>query len=82
LDEGDIDIAIMCLCMMGSNCEEYLKECNRILDHNGTLLIIESSKRWMDEDNNKLEQLVVKNKFLLKKIHNQDKFLFLEFIKN
>lgn len=47
--------------MWGSNCEDYIKEINRILEDNGILLIIEPTKRWINEDNeNKLKNLIEK----------------------
>ena len=53
--------------MMGSNCKDYIKECNRILDHNGILLIIESSKRWVDDNgSNRLENMIIDNGFTIK----------------
>ena len=82
LENGEIDIAILCLAMWVSNCHDYIKEANRILDHNGILLIIEPKKRWMNEEENKLENLILGNKFLLKKYHSKDKFMFGEFVKN
>jgi len=49
LEDGDADVAILCLAMWGSNKEEYLTEAFRLLDPNGRLIIVEPSKRWMDE---------------------------------
>ena len=49
LEDGDADVAILCLAMWGSNKEEYLTEAYRLLDPNGRLIIVEPSKRWMDE---------------------------------
>ena len=50
LEDGDADVAILCLSMWGSNKEEYLVEAHRILDPNGRLLVIEPTKRWIDQD--------------------------------
>jgi hypothetical protein len=50
LEDGDADVAILCLSMWGSNKEEYLTEAFRLLDPNGRLIIVEPSKRWMDEE--------------------------------
>ena len=36
--------------MWGSNCKEYIKEAHRILETNGTLYIIEPTKRWTNEE--------------------------------
>ena len=53
LEDGDADVAILCLAMWGSNKEEYLTEAFRLLDPNGRLIIVEPSKRWMDEETGK-----------------------------
>jgi superfamily II DNA or RNA helicase len=50
LEDGDADVAILCLAMWGSNKEEYLTEAHRILDPNGRLIIIEPTKRWINDD--------------------------------
>jgi hypothetical protein len=50
LEDGDADVAILCLSLWGSNKEEYLVEAHRILDPNGRLLVIEPTKRWIDQD--------------------------------
>jgi predicted methyltransferase len=39
--------------MWGSNCKEYVKEANRILESGGKLYIIEPTKRWSEHDENK-----------------------------
>ena len=50
MEDGDADVAILCLAMWGSNKEEYLTEAFRILDPNGRLIIVEPTKRWMDDE--------------------------------
>lgn len=81
LEDNDINIAIMSLCMWGSNCKDYIKEAHRVLEDNGILLIIEPTKRWIDD--NRLENILIENNFKLKKNHsnNDDKFMFLECVK-
>jgi hypothetical protein len=62
LPEEESDMAILCLAMWGSNCEEYLTEAHRILDpHGGKLVIIEPSKRW--DGGERLRQLLVEKGF-------------------
>ena len=39
--------------MWGSNCHDYIKESNRILESGGKLYIIEATKRWSEEDEHK-----------------------------
>jgi len=85
LDDDEINIAIMSLCMWGSNCKDYIKEAHRVLEDNGVLLIIEPTKRWIEENGeNRLEKLLIENNFQIKNNYNQndDKFMFLECIKN
>jgi len=48
LEEDSVDICILSLAMWGSNCEEYIKEANRILETDGKLYIIEPTKRWSE----------------------------------
>ena len=36
--------------MWGSNCHDYVKEANRILESNGKLYIMEPTKRWSEQD--------------------------------
>ena len=69
--------------MWGSNCKDYLKEVNRILDTAGTLLIVEAFRRWnkeLDDEGkpiNKLVKLLEENKFTI--IENvEQKFMFIE----
>jgi ribosomal RNA-processing protein 8 len=65
LEDGDADVAIMCLSMWGSNNEEYLVEAHRILDPNGRLIVIEPTKRWFDQETgvHKLRELLETKKF-------------------
>ena len=82
LDDYSQDIVILCLAMWGSNCKEYITEANRILDRNGTLLIIEATKRWTNEETNenKLIKLLNDNNFNIKN-KEENKFMFIECMK-
>jgi superfamily II DNA or RNA helicase len=81
LEEGSVDVAILCLAMWGSNCEDYIKEAHRILDCHGVLFVIEPFKRWNQEDGtNRLEDMIVKHGFqVLDK--EERKFMFYKVIK-
>ena len=76
--------AILCLAMWGSNCRSYIDEVNRILDYGGTLLIIEPARRWINEEENKLEKLLIDKGFVIKNtnieliLKGEDKFIFVE----
>jgi ubiquinone/menaquinone biosynthesis C-methylase UbiE len=50
LEEDSVEICILSLAMWGSNCKEYIKEANRILESGGKLYIIEPTKRWSEQD--------------------------------
>jgi hypothetical protein len=66
LEEDSVDICIMSLALWGSNCEEYIQEALRVLDSQGTLYIIDSTKRWSEEgcqDAEKLKQMLARNGF-------------------
>ena len=52
LEDNLADICILSLAMWGSNCKEYIKEANRILESGGKLYIIEPTKRWSEKDEN------------------------------
>jgi ribosomal RNA-processing protein 8 len=89
LCEDSVEICILSLAMWGSNCEEYIRESNRILESNGTLYIIEPTKRWSEKDDigniiqgkegSKLKLLLEKNGF---KIHHEKVRKFCLFICN
>ena len=73
LEDDSVDICIMSLALWGSNSEEYIQEAFRVLDSQGTLYIIDSTKRWSEKDElqniipekegNKLKELLEKNNF-------------------
>ena len=83
-EENEMNIAILCLAMWGSNCKDYIKEAYRILEQYGTLLIIEPSKRWIEEyeTNRLIKWLEENNMFKIRKIHSQNKFMFIEAVRN
>lgn len=48
-EDDSVEICILSLAMWGSNCKEYISEAHRVLETNGTLYIIEPTKRWTNE---------------------------------
>jgi superfamily II DNA or RNA helicase/ubiquinone/menaquinone biosynthesis C-methylase UbiE len=69
LEDGSVDICIMSLALWGSNYDEYIREALRVLDENGILYIIDSTKRWSEEstqDAGKLKLLLETNGFQIK----------------
>ena len=51
LEDDSVNICILCLSLWGSNHLDYIKECYRVLESNGILLIIEPTKRWIELSN-------------------------------
>ena len=82
LEDEDVDYAVLCLALWGSDCKEYLTEIHRILDIQGELIIVEPSSRWIKEDvqtgeiTNELKLLLEKNHFKIKQIQDKEKFMF------
>jgi superfamily II DNA or RNA helicase len=50
LDDDTVDICIMCFALWGSNCADYIKEAYRVLETQGSLYLIDSTKRWSDKN--------------------------------
>jgi ribosomal RNA-processing protein 8 len=50
LEDHSVEICILSLAMWGSNCHDYVKEANRILESGGNLYIMEPTKRWSEQD--------------------------------
>lgn len=48
-EDDSVEICILSLAMWGSNCKEYISQAHRVLETNGTLYIIEPTKRWTNE---------------------------------
>ena len=79
LEDDSVNICIMSLALWGSNCEEYIQEARRVLETNGTLYIIDSTKRWSEKDElqniiegkegNMLKQLLETNGFQITRRH-------------
>ena len=87
LDDNMVNYAIICLSMWGRNCGDYIKEAYRILEDNGILLIIETTKRWIKDGENKLEKILMESDFKVRNSNwdagseTEDKFLFMECVR-
>ncbi len=91
LDDDIVDICIMSLAMWGSNCKNYIKESNRILESGGKLYIIEPTKRWSNKDDygnmiegkqgNKLRELLKESGFIIIR-ESIEKFSLFECVKS
>ena len=74
LEDDSVEICIMSFALWGSNCEEYIIEAHRVLESGGKLYIIDSTKRWSDEnketgiieegtEGNRLKNILVEKSF-------------------
>jgi ubiquinone/menaquinone biosynthesis C-methylase UbiE len=75
-EDDSVEIVILSLAMWGSNCRSYIAEAFRILETNGTLYIMEPTKRWSEMDGynikpetaaSKLRSLLTDNGFIIVK---------------
>jgi ribosomal RNA-processing protein 8 len=83
-EEGDeVNICILCLALMGSNCHDYIKEAYRVLEKNGILIIVEGAKQWQGDEGepSKLIEIVEKYGFEVRGVPYNDTFIFLECMK-
>jgi len=79
-EDDSVEICILSLAMWGSNCKDYISEAHRVLETNGTLYIIEPTKRWTNEiPADRLKELL--NNFTIKK-EIIEKFTMFVAIKN
>jgi superfamily II DNA or RNA helicase len=74
LEDDSVEICIMSMALWGSNCEEYVTEAHRVLESGGKLYIIDSTKRWSEEnkatgiieegtEGNRLKNILVEKSF-------------------
>jgi hypothetical protein len=89
-EDDSVEIVILSLAMWGSNCSSYITEAFRILETNGTLYIMEPTKRWSEMDGynikpetaaSKLRNLLTDNGFIIVK-ENIGKFSMFVCIKH
>ena len=50
IDDGELDVAVFCLSLMGTNFTDYLKEAHRTLKLDGRLHIYEATSGFTDRD--------------------------------
>ena len=62
--------------MWGANCKEYIQQAHRMLETNGTLYIIEPTKRWTnDQLADRLRDLLSGFKIITEKIEKFTMFI-------
>jgi superfamily II DNA or RNA helicase len=82
LEDECAHYVVMCLAMWGTMEDKvnYLEEVHRILDDQGKLIIVESFKKWVEEDaetrvqKNRLKELLEQSRFLVEEVA-EGKFL-------
>jgi superfamily II DNA or RNA helicase len=80
-EDDSQDVCILSLAMWGSNCKEYIQEAHRVLETNGTLYIIEPTKRWTEVETEPAGRLIeLLNNFHIRQI-SIEKFTFVIAIK-
>ena len=47
IDDGELDVAVFCLSLMGSNFTDYLKEAHRTLKLDGRRIIYLRKRKWL-----------------------------------
>uniref|UniRef100_A0A3Q0KIA7 Ribosomal RNA-processing protein 8 n=1 Tax=Schistosoma mansoni TaxID=6183 RepID=A0A3Q0KIA7_SCHMA len=57
LKNDEVDFAVFCLSLMGTNCSEFLYEANRILKSGGILIIVDVTSRFDGKFNDFLKKL-------------------------
>nr|CAH8846413.1 unnamed protein product [Trichobilharzia regenti] len=57
LKTNEVDFAVFCLSLMGTNCSEFLYEANRILKSEGVLVIVDVASRFDGKFNDFLKKL-------------------------
>ena len=90
LENDSVDICVLSYAMWGSNCNDYIKETNRILESSGKLYIIEPTRRWSNKDDNqniiegqqgeKLRELLQESGFIIIR-ESIEKFSLFECVK-
>jgi superfamily II DNA or RNA helicase len=93
LEDNSIEICIMSMAMWGSNCNEYIMEAYRVLETGMKLYIIDSTKRWSNEnketgiieegsEGNRLKNILCESGFqIINDGCRQDKWCLFECIK-
>ena len=77
LGDGDIDIAILSLSLMGRNWPKYIAEAKRCLTTNGYLLVVETTN--VNKGTlSKLKTVIEKYGFELYKEEERGNFTFIE----
>jgi superfamily II DNA or RNA helicase/SAM-dependent methyltransferase len=81
LKDGQLDVAIFSLSLMGINYPDYLKEAYRVLKFGGLLKIAEPINRWLEKKSELLAQIANAGFLTIGNIEESNQFLYINAIK-
>ena len=81
LKDGELDVAIFCLSLMGINYPDYLKEAYRVLKFGGLLKIAEPLSRWSEKKSELLDQITSIGFLRLGNLEESHQFFYINAIK-
>ncbi|NUS42157.1 MAG: DEAD/DEAH box helicase family protein, partial [Mycobacteriaceae bacterium] len=81
LDDASVDIAVLCLALMGRNHVDYLREAHRILPVDGFLWLCEPTSS-IGDDEQRLDEVLAEYGFDLHRAHSAGQFTFVRAIKS
>jgi hypothetical protein len=81
LKDGQLDVAIFSLSLMGINYPDYLKEAYRVLKFGGLLKIAEPINRWLEKKSELLAQIMRAGFLTIGNIEESSQFLYINAIK-
>jgi superfamily II DNA or RNA helicase len=77
LENASVDVAVLCLALMGSNYADYIQEAGRILRPMGFLFVAEPQAKW-EGRHYELQQLLVQAGFEVPSVEKSGQFLYLK----
>jgi superfamily II DNA or RNA helicase len=81
LPDETLDVAVICLALMGRNCKDYIKEAYRTLSVGGKLHIAEPASKWKNNEK-RLKDIIESCGFTCSDVYkNTDKFIYIDGIK-
>ena len=81
LKDGQLDVAIFLLSLMGINYPDYLKEAYRVLKFGGLLKIAEPINRWLEKKSELLAQITSAGFLTIGNVEESSQFLYINAIK-
>jgi superfamily II DNA or RNA helicase len=81
LKEGQLDVVIFSLSLMGINYSDYLKEAYRVLKFGGLLKIAEPINRWLEKKSELLAQITIVGFLTIGNVEESSQFLYINAIK-